>query len=352
MNATRLLSLLSLLAWGFLMLYIYYSGRITSFLHPTFRPWVLIAGWTLVILAVIYWFFSRRGSYADHEHEELVMAGPPAPDDTIPLSCSDPEHHHDHHDHDHHHHEDCCGHDHPPDHDHTEQPLTAPRLAGFIILMVPAISAAMISDDAFSLAVFENRLPLDTLAIPQLSAPGGGMIEDTQGFFENENILEYFDRSPDGNIKVDVVDLLYGSMDAFFRRDFTGQSIEIIGQALPQRAAAATRPDEALQPPAHDPNATDINAEAANTGALDDLGGVGSGDPEFLLGRMFMLCCAADARPVTIRIEYDSREPLPEAGWVRIVGEPVFTQKEGVWITTVRATSVTPTERPREIFLF
>ena len=373
MKATRLLSLLSLLAWGGLMLYIYYSDRITAYLHPTFRPLVVVAGWTLVLLAIIYWLFSHRGSYADHEHEELVVAGPPPEDDTVPASQLPGEHAHGHthehahahehaHDHDHDHH-DCCGHDHQPalpglphSHDHDEQPLTAPRLAGFFILLVPALSAAMVSEDSFSMAVFENRLPMDTLPIPPSVLPQGGMIQDDAGFFEHENILDYFDRSPDGHVKVEVIDLLYGSMDAIFRRDFAGQEVELIGQALPQRSRQrieteiASRPDDLLERPVHvEP---DLGAETADSASLDGIGQVDAGDEEFLLGRMFILCCAADARPVTIRIEYVADEPLPEAGWVRIVGVPDFRQEEGVWVTVLKAHSVTTTTAPREIFLF
>jgi hypothetical protein len=45
----RILAPLTLLEWGGILTYFYFSGRIAAFLHPMFRPLVLVTGILLLI---------------------------------------------------------------------------------------------------------------------------------------------------------------------------------------------------------------------------------------------------------------------------------------------------------------
>ena len=53
---SRWLPCATLAAWSSVLLYFYFSGRITAFLIPTFRPYVLIAGVVLGAMAAMFIF--------------------------------------------------------------------------------------------------------------------------------------------------------------------------------------------------------------------------------------------------------------------------------------------------------
>src|SRR5207245_1002281 len=88
----------------------------------------------------------------------------------------------------------------------------------------------------------------------------------------------------EGNIKVEVIDLMYGAMDARTRKDFDGKRVELIGQFVP------------------------LTGKLAAPGI-------------FKLTRMFMVCCAADVQPISVQIE--SKQNLGKAksmSWMKVVG--------------------------------
>ena len=56
----RILAPLTLLEWGGILTYFYFSGRIAAFLHPMFRPLVLVTGILLLITALCVAIFPKR----------------------------------------------------------------------------------------------------------------------------------------------------------------------------------------------------------------------------------------------------------------------------------------------------
>ena len=54
---SRWLPCVTLAAWSAVLLYFYFSGRIQAFLHPTFRPYVLLAGIVMAAMALVFLFF-------------------------------------------------------------------------------------------------------------------------------------------------------------------------------------------------------------------------------------------------------------------------------------------------------
>jgi uncharacterized membrane protein YcgQ (UPF0703/DUF1980 family) len=125
----------------------------------------------------------------------------------------------------------------------------------------------------------------------------------------------YLRRNADGQILAEAVDLLYAAADDDMRRDFENQEVEIIGQFLTPR-----------------------------TGNPD-------GD-RFQLVRLFVMCCAADARPVAISVQAPPDTDFPEMTWIRIRGQATFPLEGGRRIPLVRAVSVDETEPPRETFVY
>src|SRR4029077_14106641 len=94
---------------------------------------------------------------------------------------------------------------------------------------------------------------------------------------------DYLQRTTDGTIVAEVLDLLYAAQDNALRKDFEGKSVELVGQLMPDTSGNAT-------------------------------------GHRFKAVRMFMTCCAADARPVATLFEIEQKVGLPEMSWIKVTG--------------------------------
>ena len=57
----------TLLAWSSVLLAFYFTGRVASFLHPTFRPCVLLAGLVMLAMGCCFLFLPGVASCCDDE---------------------------------------------------------------------------------------------------------------------------------------------------------------------------------------------------------------------------------------------------------------------------------------------
>jgi uncharacterized repeat protein (TIGR03943 family) len=126
---------------------------------------------------------------------------------------------------------------------------------------------------------------------------------------------DYLQRTPDGHIIAEVLDLLYAAQDNTLRKDFEGKTVELIGQMMP--------------------DATN-NAKGNRFKAV----------------RMFMTCCAADARPVATLVESGSPAAFPEMTWIKITGTATFPIENGRRTAVLKAEKVEKTEPPSETMLY
>lgn len=130
-----------------------------------------------------------------------------------------------------------------------------------------------------------------------------------------ESASDYLTRTPEGLIVAEVLDLLYAAQDTVLRGDFEGKSVQLIGQFLPDKTST-------------------------NSGK------------RFKAVRMFMTCCAADARPVATLVEPEQMPDIPEMTWVKITATSTFPIENGRRISVLKATKVEKTEPPDESMLF
>jgi uncharacterized repeat protein (TIGR03943 family) len=310
---TRWIPSLTLGVWSAVLLGTYFTGRVASFLHPSFRPGVLWAGVGLAALALL--FASR----------------PPPPE-----CCSD---------------ETCT---------HPLSRTKAGRWTTFLILVLPVSVAAWLSPEQFSRQAFEQRAevtdasslgerqrklltgaqtqnaPAEQSPAPVLSSatatqedsstsahpPSATNAAPASTAANAEAIPEYLQKTPEGYIVAEVLDLLYAVQDSQLRKDFEGRTVQLIAQMMPSGEKSAT----------------------ATTGS--------GGATRFKAVRMFMTCCAADARPVSTLVEAPALPDLPEMTWVRIVGKATFPLENGKRVGVLQATSVQQTKPPEESMLF
>ena len=288
----------TLLAWSAVLLTFYVTGRIASFLIPAFRVNVLLAGLVFLVMACCFLFLPGVAS-----------------------CCND----------------ELCGH-----------PLgrrKVGRIVTFLILLLPVATAAMFSPKNFGESAILNRgIATDAAGLVKRSGPtkvpapqtvstaqdnpaepplptknGSQPVAQTAAAATPATAQtaadDYLPKSKDGNIEVQVIDLLYAAQDTSMRADFEGKTVETIGQLMPD----------------------------------DTHNGSGT---RFKLMRMFMYCCAADAKPIAAVVESPQPPTAAEMAWVKVVGKVEFPIEGGRTIAVLKATSVKQTDPPAETMLY
>jgi uncharacterized repeat protein (TIGR03943 family) len=266
-----------LLVWGSVLCYFYFSGRLESYLHPTFFGFVLASGLILVLLGLLAFFFS--------EAEYCLCDDPSCPD---PVSGS-----------------------------------SAPRAyLSWSILVIPVLWAATASPSQFGATAILNRGLVESLDQLPSARAGREVVfpkPPQDAPWANDPAMDfgsYLARTEEGLIRAETIDLLFAAEEPPLRPDFENQEIEIIGQYLPDRNRAAGR------------------------------------DDRFQLVRIFIMCCAADGRPIGVPIQGAVPADLPEMTWLKIKGKATFPVQGGKVIPLVVASSIEEIDPPRQTFIY
>ncbi|MEO6053846.1 MAG: TIGR03943 family protein [Chthoniobacterales bacterium] len=277
---SRVLTSAALLLWGTVLTWFYFSGKVQSYLHPTFQIYTAISGILLVLMASIVLIFG------------------------FPECCNE---------------ENCV---------HTHGKLTAGRIFALFILVVPLFVAATVSPDQFGGTTVTNRGVIDNIAqLPGAKKTQLAQMAYTEPPLPGEDTTSkqaqtppeagdaYLQKNGKGQIVLQTIDLLYAADEPSMRKDFGGKEIEIIGQYMPAKVK----------------NPTGKN---------------------FNLIRLYVMCCAADARPVAVTIEAPKAEKLTEMSWVKVTGKVTFQHQGDRFTPIVVANSVTPCDAPEDKFLY
>jgi uncharacterized repeat protein (TIGR03943 family) len=290
MNAAfrRWLPCATLATWSAILLTFCVSGRMRGFLTPEFRIGALAAGIAMGVMALVFLLFPADAN-----------------------CCTAAE----------------CG--------HTFSRRATGKIITFLILLLPITTAAMFSPTGYSGNAVKNRvaitdaaqlgaaprtnttfkpveLPLPTKDGSPAPASQPAPAQQSQ---QPPAPQDYLQRTADGTIVAEVLDLLYAAQDNALRKDFEGKKVQLIGQLMPD---------------------TSNNASGLRFKAV----------------RMFMTCCAADARPVATLVESDVKQTLPEMTWIKINGTATFPVENGRRIAVLKATSVEKCPPPEESMLY
>lgn len=194
----------------------------------------------------------------------------------------------------------------PPD-------LTLPSKSAPAAPAAPAAVPAPVDSQGLKLPTAEA--PAATAAAPTPAAPATPGAAPAAAAPAENGMNEYLRKTPEGFIVAEVLDLLYAAQDNTLRAEFENKKVELIGQLMPDAAAPA-------------------------------------GTKRFKAVRMFMTCCAADARPVSITVAAPELPTLPEMTWVRIIGTATFPLEKGRRAAILQAESVTKSEPPPDSMLY
>jgi len=397
MNGTRtlihLLSVTTLLVWGGVMLFFHISGRLVAYLPPDgiFRPMVLWAGIGLGILALFNLLTMNAEDIGceghDHGHDE--------PDHDHSKCGHDHSHDHDHqhehgtcdHGHDHkHEHKHYCGHDHSHDHTHhehaehaghahgiLEESGWAGRIIALLILIAPITWAALSTPDRYSPNAVMNKglydpnyadtsraeqfslrkddkgkpamptakpapaindLPPATVAsappIPGApppptkpgeppnanKAPPPAKDAKSYGTFTLEDLKAQVPMSKEGNFLLDVPEIYYTGGDLEVQKVLTGQMVETTAQVLPEKVN---------NPEGH----------------------------RLRIFRMLVQCCAADARPFSVPIDFGKKAPeYKDMTWIKVTGKVSYKKEGDQTVPLIEVSKVEETTAPDNAMIY
>jgi uncharacterized repeat protein (TIGR03943 family) len=271
-KASNVVNGLTLVGLGSVFVLFYSSGRIDQYLNPVFRPFVLIAGIATVIAGVVYLMTRHSGQ-----------------------CCADG---------------DCV-------HRHVNNPQQS--LALFGVICLPVLLGAFFSKDAFDREVVVNRgFVQDPAKLPgtrsiHRSVAGNPVAPANLGAHVNEEMSGSGDlpTADDGNIELEVSDLLYAETQEPLKHKIVGQTVEVVGQFLSD-----------------------------------------STSHEFKLVRMFMWCCAADARPIYVSVAHTSLGDVSDLEWVKVTGKVEYYTVDGQTHVRLKADSVDVTDPPEDAMLY
>lgn len=355
MNSRKVLGLLAclvLLLWGGLFIQFYVSGRIQSHVDVSFRTWALIAGLGLCVVGLFNLATLRRKDVCTHDHDHDHAHSHDGDSDH---ACCDHDHDHGH---DHSHHHDHSHEEH--DHGHDHEPPASAVLTAIVILTVPLLMAARFSEDQFSAdylqkwgkierQIYQMRMAErrkakaeeraaqgPTVASnstsnadspPSPDGSGGTDAADTPpstddtggdewGAFTMEDLERMVPKNSAGQFLLDVPQIFYTAGDEELMDVMEGIPVETVAQVM----------EETL----HNPNGHRLK-----------------------LFRLFVECCAADARPLSIPIDFGAPPPAyEELGWVKVIGNLHYAEEDGDIVPILRVETMEPTAEPMDMMMY
>ena len=307
-KVSNILNGLTLVGVGIVLLDFYFTGRLDQYLHPLFRPITPVAGVIFCVIGLIYaaakpggrccvdgeCFHENAGSPSRSVIAILVLFAPLAAG--VALSK-----------------------------DSYDQRAVLNR--GFVqdISKLPARSNTtgggsqpnqVIPPEALGAdndQAASQPLPQDSSPVPNSAGASGAQSGAANPAVPggDEGSAQYLPKAPDGNVALEVSDLLYAEQEESLRKIVGDKTIEVIGQYLP-----------------------------------------GANANQFKLVRMFIVCCAADARPIAVPVEANGQLDCSEMGWIRVTGKAAFIQNGDRTNVVMKADKVESIDPPAEAMLY
>lgn len=312
----------------------------------------------------------------DHEHKHEGCCGHDHDHDHAHKDCG---HDHGHaHEHKHDEHAGCCGHDHSHDdhqhsHDHghgiLEESGWPGRIAAILMLIAPLTWAAFKTPDRYSANAvmnkglynpnYEDQTNADKFALrpadkkqsaadvaaakAERSAPKPTPMPDTAplppaqfkdadkvakaapppqdkaqsyGSFTLEDLKKQVPQNKNGDFILEVPEIYYTGGDLEVQKVITGQSVETTAQVLPEK--------------------------------------VNNADGHRLrIFRLMVQCCAADARPYSIPVDFGKKAPeFKEMSWVKVTGKMSYKKEGDQVVPVIEATSIEETPAPADAMIY
>lgn len=296
---------LLLLLWGFFVLWMDLSKQLSTYLHPSLQPYTIAAGMVLILLAC----FSLR-SLLKGNHEEAGCCHHEEHDCCHGQQSHTQEEHDHHHPHDDHEADEECG------HHHGAGAGSVSLLFKTVMLLLPLAVVALGQNNHYTMSTIANRGVVQDLSkLPSAKAAPIPVAGPAPSSSTDQSSSDQSSTNAAGSMPIQVIDLLYAVQMPTYREEFEGKQVELIGQFVP----------------------------------------LTTGNPKgdrFQVIRLFITCCAADAKPVGVTVQYDKPLKVSEMGWVKITGTPTFPMEGGRRTAVLVAKKVEECPAPDEPFVY
>lgn len=191
-----------------------------------------------------------------------------------------------------------------------------------LLLTVPLLLAVTNTLDRFAADTVANRVYVQDLSQLPGSQPPPGFVEPAlpdDGSSSRDDTREtnqyLLPKNKQGRIEAQVIDFLYAAQLPDLRDQLDGKPVEVIGQLMP---AKTNNPD----------------------------------GKRFVVIRMIMACCAADAQPVALPVEPESKPGLPGMTWVKVTGTAAFPIEGGRNTPVVQNAVLEQIDPPEDLYLY
>ncbi len=136
------------------------------------------------------------------------------------------------------------------------------------------------------------------------------------GSFSLEDLKAQVPQSKEGNFILEVPELYYTGGDLEVQKVLAGQMVETTAQVLPEK----------------------VNNENGH---------------RLRIFRMQVQCCAADARPFSVPVDFGKKAPdLKEMSWVKVVGKMSYKKEGEQTVPIIEATNVEETTAPDNAMIY
>ena len=205
-----------------------------------------------------------------------------------------------------------------------------------MIVLVPVIISALYTPDAYSKNWVKNNSSgwdkgvigetpeafnlkkqindKQSIIEGESDGPNNKSVADAAGWgpYTIEDLKQQVDQNKDGEFLMDVISIFYTGGDEEVQGVVKGLPVETMGQVMPE---------------------TMRNSDGKR----------------IRIFRLMMNCCIADARPVSIPVEFSEDVPsYKEMGWYKIHGVMDYEKWDEFTIPVLKAQKMVPTEEPPE----
>ncbi|MFC5457116.1 hypothetical protein [Prosthecobacter fluviatilis] len=151
---------------------------------------------------------------------------------------------------------------------------------------------------------------------PPKNVPPPAQTSKSYGTFTLEDLKKQVPQSKEGNFILEVPELYYTGGDVEVQKVLTGQMVETVAQVLPEK--------------------------------------VNNADGHRLrIFRMLVQCCAADARPYSVPIDFGKKAPeFKDMTWVKVVGKMGYKKEGTQTVPIIEATKVEETTAPDNAMIY
>jgi len=136
------------------------------------------------------------------------------------------------------------------------------------------------------------------------------------GSFTLEDLKKQVPQSKEGNFILEVPEIYYTAGDLEVQNVIQGQGVETVAQVLPEK----------------------VNNENSH---------------RLRVFRLMVQCCAADARPYSVPVDFGKKAPdFKEMSWVKVVGKMTYKKEGDQTVPVIEATSIEETAAPADAMIY